>query len=119
MSRIAKELAALATMSPAQLKARWVEIEGPVSPALPPQLVRRLLAQRLQERRFGGLSATVVREAVSNYLEESRKEGFEKYFGLWERCGSTVDGLEYERELRAEWPDVGEIAPLKKKRSAA
>lgn len=62
MSRIAKELAALATMSPAELKERWVEVEGTGSPALPPMLVLRLLAQRLQERRFGGLSATVIRE---------------------------------------------------------
>ena len=32
------------------------------SPALPPPLICRLLAQRLQERWFDGLSATVVRE---------------------------------------------------------
>ena len=62
MSHIAKDLAALTTMSPTQLKERWVEVEGPGSPALPVPLVRRLLAQRLQERKFGGLSATVVRE---------------------------------------------------------
>ena len=62
MTRIGADLAALIAMSPAQLKVRWVEIEGSGSPSLPPALVRRLLAQRLQERRFGGLSATVVRE---------------------------------------------------------
>ena len=56
------ELTALATMSPAQLKERWIEIYGTGSPGLPPMLLRRLLAQLLQERRFGGLSATVVRE---------------------------------------------------------
>ena len=50
-------------MSSAQLKDRWVEVAGSGStPALPPMLLRRLLAQRLQERKFGGLSATVVRE---------------------------------------------------------
>ena len=70
-------------------------------------------------KREGKSRAAVLREAVSNYLEESRKEGFEKYFGLWERHGSTVDGLEYERQLREEWPDVSDIAPPKKKRSAA
>ena len=70
-------------------------------------------------KREGKSRAAVLREAVSNYLEESRKEGFEKYFGLWERHGSTVDGLAYERQLREEWPDVSDIAPLKKKRSAA
>ena len=70
-------------------------------------------------KREGKSRAAVLREAVSNFLQESRKEGFEKYFGLWERHGSTVDGLEYERQLRADGPDVSEIAPPKKKRSAA
>ena len=70
-------------------------------------------------KREGKSRAAVLREAVSNYLEESRKEGFEKYFGLWERHGSTVDGLDYERGLRGEWPDVGDIAPPKNKHKAA
>jgi len=70
-------------------------------------------------KREGKSRAAVLREAVSSYLEESRKEGFEKYFGLWERHGSTVDGLAYERQLREEWPDIGNVAPPKKKRSAA
>ena len=70
-------------------------------------------------KREGKSRAAVLREAVSNYLEVCGKEGFEKYFGLWERHGSTVDGLEYERQLRGEWPDVTDINPTKKKRSAA
>jgi hypothetical protein len=70
-------------------------------------------------KREGKSRAAVLREAVSSYLEESRKEGFEKYFGLWERHGSTVDGLEYERQLREEWPDISNVAPPKKKPSAA
>ena len=70
-------------------------------------------------KREGKSRAAVLREAVSSYLEESRKEGFEKYFGLWERHGSTVDGLEYERQLRDEWPDVSDVTLAKKKRSAA
>ena len=64
-------------------------------------------------KREGKSRAAVLREAVSNFLQESRKEGFEKYFGLWERHGSTVDGLDYERRLREEWPDVSEMTPLK------
>ena len=70
-------------------------------------------------KREGKSRAAVLREAVSSYLEESRKEGFEKYFGLWERHGSTVEGLAYERQLRDEWPDISNVAPPKKKRSAA
>ena len=60
--KLKAELAALATMSPAQLKERWVEVEAAPSPKLPPPLLQRLLAHRLQERRLGGLPATVVRE---------------------------------------------------------
>lgn len=67
----------------------------------------------------GRSRAAVLREAVSNYLEGCGKEGFEKYFGLWERHGSTVDGLEYERQLRGEWPDFGDLTPPKKKTKAA
>jgi hypothetical protein len=70
-------------------------------------------------KREGKSRAAVLREAVSNYLEVCGKEGFEKYFGLWERHGSTVDGLEYERQLRDEWPEISDIAPSNKKRSAA
>lgn len=54
--------------------------------------------------RQGGKSrAAVLREAVSDYIAAQSKEGFEKYFGLWERHGSAVDGLAYERKLRDEW----------------
>lgn len=70
-------------------------------------------------KRQGKSRAAVLREAVTDYLEVCGKEGFEKYFGLWERHGSTVDGLDYERQLRGEWPDVSEITPPKKKHSAA
>ncbi len=70
-------------------------------------------------KRDGKSRAAVLREAVSNYLEAGRKEGFEKYFGLWERHGSTVDGLDYEEQLRGEWPEAADIAPTKNKRDAA
>jgi Ribbon-helix-helix protein, copG family len=70
-------------------------------------------------KRQGKSRAAVLREAVSDYLQASGKEGFERYFGLWERHGSSVDGLKYERQLRDEWPEVTDIALPKKKRPAA
>ena len=60
--KLKAELAALAIMSSAQLKERFVEVEASASPNLSAALLRRLLAQRLQERRLGGLPAAVVRE---------------------------------------------------------
>jgi Ribbon-helix-helix protein, copG family len=54
-------------------------------------------------KREGKSRAAVLREAVSNYLAASRKEGFEQYFGLWARHGVTIDPHEYDRKRRAEW----------------
>lgn len=62
MSRLNKELDALASLSPAQLRERWSSMDGTASPSLPSALLRRLVAQRLQERRHGALPALVVRE---------------------------------------------------------
>ena len=67
----------------------------------------------------GKSRAAVLREAVTDYIAAESRQGFEKYFGLWERHGSTVDGLEYERKLRGEWPDVPDLSAPKKKHRAA
>lgn len=79
-------------------------------------------------RKEGKSRAAVLREAVTDYIAAQSKEGFEKYFGLWERHGSTVDGLDYERKLRDEWvrdwdpeydPAIHGKSPGKPDRSAA
>jgi len=51
-----KELAALATMSPAQLRDRWAAVTGAVVPRISPALLRLALAYALQEQAHGGLS---------------------------------------------------------------
>ena len=62
MTRLEKELAALATMSPAQLAERWTLVSDGSAPTVPAPLLRRLLAQRLQEKRHGRLPLLVARE---------------------------------------------------------
>lgn len=62
MTRLEKDLAALATMSPAQLRERWEATGTDPAPSVPTPLLRRLLAQRLQEKRHGKLPLLVVRE---------------------------------------------------------
>ena len=64
MSRAALDLAELETLSPAQLKERWTQLEGSTAPAVGAPLLGRLLAQRIQERRLGGLSVLVRRELL-------------------------------------------------------
>ena len=62
MSRLDDHLAGLSDLMPAQLKDKWAEMEGTSPPSVPPALLRRLVAQRLQERRQGALPALVARE---------------------------------------------------------
>ena len=64
MSSLEDDLAALAEMPPAQLRERWEALVGSPAPALAAPLLRRLLAQRLQERRHGELPALVRRELL-------------------------------------------------------
>lgn len=62
MTRLEKALAALPTLSLVDLYKRWSEAGQGQAPSVPPPLLRRLLAQRLQEKRHGGLPLLVVRE---------------------------------------------------------
>lgn len=62
MTRLEKDLAALAAMSPAQLRARWEAMGADPAPSVPTPRLRRLLAQRVQEKRHGSLPLLVARE---------------------------------------------------------
>lgn len=76
MSPLAKRLAALAAMSPAQLRDEWAAVSDTAPPAVPTDLLRRLLAQRLQEKRYSGLLVAIERElarvVVGNDAPSSR-----------------------------------------------
>lgn len=67
----------------------------------------------------GKSRASLVREAVASFIAAEARHGFEKYFGLWARHGSSVDGLDYERALRDEWPDVPDLKGSGRKPTAA
>ena len=69
-ARLTAQLARLGSLTPAELRAEWVTSTGAPAPNLGIALLRRLLAQRLQEKRLGALPAMVVRE-----LERSFRQG--------------------------------------------
>jgi hypothetical protein len=50
------ELAALATMSPAQLREQWHTVASKVLPRISPTMLRLALAHELQVKALGGLS---------------------------------------------------------------
>jgi hypothetical protein len=56
------ELARLATMKPAELRSRWREVYRNVAPNISPDLLRRGIAYRLQEKALGKLPTHIERE---------------------------------------------------------
>ena len=62
MRALDAQLAALATMSSAQLRAEWMRVHKAPAPPLTTDLLTRGIAWRLQERAHGGLPASVMRE---------------------------------------------------------
>jgi hypothetical protein len=62
MTRLAKDLAQVAAMTPPELREAWQALGIGRCPTLPAGLLRRLLAQQVQERRLGRLPAVVMRE---------------------------------------------------------
>jgi hypothetical protein len=61
MARIDDELAALVALPEAALRAEWLKVYRSEPPRLAPDLLRRGIAYRLQERAYGKLSAKVTR----------------------------------------------------------
>lgn len=59
---LAKDLAALSAMPAVQLAEAWASLSDEPLPSVATELQRRLLAQRLQEKRLGALPAMVARE---------------------------------------------------------
>ena len=59
---LSSELGRLATMKPAELRSRWREVYGNVAPNISPDLIRRGIAYRLQEKALGKLSSHIERE---------------------------------------------------------
>ena len=62
MASLAESLAALLTMSPAQLRAEWRKVYRASPPRLTPDLLLRGIAYRLQERANGSLPKSLARQ---------------------------------------------------------
>jgi len=61
-NRLSLELGYLATMRPAELRSRWREVYRNVPPNISPDLIRRGIAYRLQEKALGRLPSHIERE---------------------------------------------------------
>jgi hypothetical protein len=73
-ARLDEQLAALGTMSSAQLRDEWRSVFREPAPAMSPDLLARGIAYRLQERVFGGLPASTKRE-IKRLVRDYEKNG--------------------------------------------
>jgi hypothetical protein len=64
ISALQAQLAALAHMTQAQLKAEWLRVYKAPAPALTADLLARGIAWKLQERALGGLTPATLREVA-------------------------------------------------------
>lgn len=62
MAKLEAKLAALTTMSSAQLREEWQLHHDGEAPPVADHILKQLLAYRFQEHRYGGLPAAVLRE---------------------------------------------------------
>lgn len=89
MRTLQAKLEALETMRPTEMRAEWCRAFSDPPPTLPPPLFRRLLAQKLQERRYGGLPA-VVRRELARIAAGERPTGVRTLSKKWIRPGTRL-----------------------------
>jgi hypothetical protein len=92
-----EEVAALATMSPAQLRDKWQRVYREPPPSFAPDLLARGIAYRLQEQVYGKLPTATRREI------ERLQRLFEKTGEVvTEACATTKPGTVLVREWKQE-----------------
>jgi len=69
------ELARLLTMKPAELRSRWREVYRNVAPDIGPDLLRRGIAYRLQERGQGSLTSSTRRDIERQIKRLGKDDG--------------------------------------------
>jgi hypothetical protein len=92
-----QELAALARMSPAQLRNRWQQLCREAAPPFAPDLLARGIAYRLQERVHGKL-ANATRREIERLQRQFERTGEV----LTEACATTKPGTVLVRVWRQE-----------------
>ena len=69
------ELDALMTMKPPELRAKWRDVYRSVAPDIGPDLLRRGIAYRLQDRRQGSLASSTRRDIERLIKQLGKGEG--------------------------------------------
>ena len=89
MASLADDLAALATMSPAQLRSEWRRVYRASPPPLTPDLLLRGIAYRLQERVHGSVPPKTVK-AIRRLAEQATRIAADPVAKVQVRSGTRL-----------------------------
>ena len=108
--RLDARIAALATLSPAQLRDEWVQQHGEAAPSLSADLLRLGLAYRMQEQALGGLDAATRRVLDGQRVQPTLAAGT-RLLRSWQgrTVSVTVTDTGFDHDGR-EWPSLTAIA---------
>ena len=74
-SNMSQEFDSLTTMKPPELRSRWRDVYRTVAPDIGPDLLRRGIAYRMQERRQGSLASSTRRDIERLIKQIGKGEG--------------------------------------------
>lgn len=115
MSNVDDQLAALATLSPAQLRDQWRSLTGGPAPRISPSMLRLALAYELQAKVHGGLSRATRQRLDQLERGLTRTEAAQPGMRLVREWGGKahVVTIGEDRVIRwneREWRSLSEVA---------
>jgi hypothetical protein len=115
MEKLNNELAALATMSSAQLREKWQRVTGGAIPKVSPSLLRLALGYELQAKALGGLSRSTQQKLNQLAAAKTRTSTIQPGMRLVREWNGAVhvvmigeDGI--IRWNEREWRSLSEVA---------
>lgn len=100
---VEEEVAALATLSPAQLRERWTKLTGAVVPKVSPKLLRLALAYELQARVYGGLSRQTQQRLAQIAAAKTQTRDVQPGMRLVREWNGTVHVVHVDESNAIHW----------------
>lgn len=98
-----EEVAALVTLSPAQLRERWQQVTGSIVPKVSPSLLRLALAYELQAKVHGGLTRRTQQRLAQLAAAKTRTRDVQPGMRLVREWNGTVHIVTVDEAKRIHW----------------
>ena len=100
---VEEEVAALVTLSPAQLRERWTKLTDAVVPKVSPKLLRLALAYELQARMYGGLSRQTQQRLAQIAAAKTQTRDVQPGMRLVREWNGTVHVVDVDESNAIHW----------------